>query len=96
MRLLMWDWKSSAQELHQDSVPREKKTEISSTERKKKKLPTLDRMFFVPTKRNSVLSWFNWWNDANQDLTSGRQDRRDGIGKTEFGLLAKYSWVSST
>lgn len=39
----------------------------------------MDRIFFVPTKRNSVLPWFNWRKfGAKQDLTSDRQARRHG------------------
>lgn len=54
----------------------------------REKLSTLDNVDFVPMRRISVLSLFNFRKlEVNQDFISDKQLVREESGRVEFGLL---------
>ena len=57
---------------------------------RREKLSTLDSVDWVPIRRISVLSLFNFRRfEVNQDLISNKQAVREEGGSVEFGLLER-------
>ena len=57
---------------------------------RREKLSTLDSVDWVPIRRISVLSLFNFRKfEVNQDLISDMQVVREEGGSVEFGLLER-------